>query len=167
MRALVFAALICTLPRVGTLAQAPGSAADTSQRWRLHLGDVVEIRALESGSVGGSRQVMQCTGAIGALSIDTISVARSDTGVPTLIPVCVNASPSTALSALPMPKSATRACPSCSMMFSGLCRDAPRPAGARSRAARHFTRDPHGLVHGHAAGAELAVNAVAVGEGGA
>ena len=43
-------------------------------------------------------------------------------GVPTVTPICVNVDTSddAAARALPMPKSATTACPSCSSMFSGL-----------------------------------------------
>ena len=41
-------------------------------------------------------------------------------GVPMLVPACVSVSAPESLTAFPMPKSATSAWPSCSMMFSGL-----------------------------------------------
>ena len=67
-------------------------------------------------------------------------------GVPTLMPTCVSDSLCASLSALPMPKSATTAWPSCSRMFSGLMSRCTIVVAVRIvERVGDFARDAHGV----------------------
>jgi len=77
MHALIGAVLLstCSLGRI--VAQEPPAPADTSHRLALRLGDVLEVRTLDSSSSAGSLRELRCTGTVTALRIDTISVRQS------------------------------------------------------------------------------------------